>query len=127
MRLINADSIMREMADLLNASGNPKLAEKAIALIDHEPTAFDVDLAIEDIEDCIAMADGYGDAIAAYRCAIDQVKGRISDHDAGYQKDEARKLMRGYAALEHYGWYFEPEEKMILDGTHELYTEVKEP
>ena len=51
----------------------------------------------------------------------------ISGHDAGYQKDEARKLMRGYAALEHYGWYFEPEEKMILDGTHELYTEVKEP
>ena len=51
----------------------------------------------------------------------------ISGHDAGYQKDEARKLMRGYAALEPYGWYFEPEEKMILDGTHELYTEVKEP
>lgn len=43
----------------------------------HEPIAFDVSLAIEDIEDCIAMAEGQGDAIAAYRCAIDQVKGRI--------------------------------------------------
>ena len=77
MRLINADSIMRKMAGMLNESGNPQLAEKAIALIDHGPTAFDVDLAIEDIEDCIAMAEGYGDAIAAYRCAIDQVKGRL--------------------------------------------------
>ena len=77
MRLIDANSIMRKMTSMLNESGNPKLAEKAIALIDHEPTAFDVDLAIEDIEDCIAMAEGYGDAIAAYRCAIDQVKGRL--------------------------------------------------
>ena len=41
MRLISADSIMRKMADMLNGSGNPLLAEKAIALIDHEPTAFD--------------------------------------------------------------------------------------
>lgn len=41
MRLINADSIMRKMANMLNESGNPLLAEKAIALIDHEPTAFD--------------------------------------------------------------------------------------
>ncbi len=41
MRLISADSIMRKMADMLNESGNPLLAEKAIALIDHEPTAFD--------------------------------------------------------------------------------------
>ena len=32
-----------------------------------------------------------------------------------------------YAALEPYGWYFEDEEKMILDGTHELYTKTKEP
>ena len=77
MRLINADSIMRKMANMLNESGNPLLAEKAIALIDHEPTVFNVDHVIEDIEDCIAMAEGYGDAIAAYRCAIDQVKGGI--------------------------------------------------
>ena len=40
MRLIAADSIMRKMAGMLNESGNPQLAEKAIALIDHEPTAF---------------------------------------------------------------------------------------
>lgn len=83
MRLISADSIMRKMADMLNGSGNPLLAEKAIALIDHEPTAFDVNLVIEDIEDCIAMAEGYGDAIAAYRCAIDQVKGRIRYTEGG--------------------------------------------
>lgn len=74
MRLIDANSIMRKVAGMLNESGNPQLAEKAIALIDHEPTAYDVDHVIEDIEDCIAMAEGYGDAIAAYRCAIDQMK-----------------------------------------------------
>ena len=50
----------------------------------------------------------------------------ITWSDAIYREDEAAKLMRGYAALEPYGWYFEDEEKMILDGTHELYTK-KEP
>lgn len=34
-------------------------------------------------------------------------------------------LLKGYEALEPYGWYFEDEtEKKVLDGTHELY--VKE-
>lgn len=47
--------------------------------------------------------------------------------DVIYREDEASKLIRGYAALEPYGWYLEDEEKMILDGTHELYTKVKEP
>ena len=51
----------------------------------------------------------------------------ITWSDVKYREDEAAKLMRGYAALEPYGWYFEDEEKMILDGTHELYTKVKEP
>ena len=51
MRLISADSIMHKMADMLNESGNPLLAEKAIALIDHEPTAFDKEKVIEDLSD----------------------------------------------------------------------------
>lgn len=49
MRLIDANSVMRKMKDMLNESGNPKLAEKAIALIDHEPTAFDKEKVIEEL------------------------------------------------------------------------------
>ena len=40
-RLIDANSIMRKIADMLKESGNPYLAEKAIALIDLEPTVVD--------------------------------------------------------------------------------------
>ena len=38
MRLINADSIMRKMVNMLIESGNLYLAGKAAALIDCEPT-----------------------------------------------------------------------------------------
>lgn len=38
MRLINADSIMRKMVNMLIESGNLYLAGKAAALIDFEPT-----------------------------------------------------------------------------------------
>lgn len=126
MRLINADSIMRKMKDMLNESGNPLLAEKAIALIDHEPTAFDVNLAIEDIEDCIAMAEAEKKAenlkplhqmLIILHQNMKDIK-NIVWSDVIYRENEASKLIRGYAALEPYGWYFEPEEKMILDGTH---------
>ena len=50
MRLISADSIMRKMADMLNESGHPQLAEKAIALIDHEPTAFDKEWVLDELK-----------------------------------------------------------------------------
>ena len=37
-----------------------------------------------------------------------------------------KALLKGYEALEPYGWYFESgEEKKVLDGPHELYE--KEP
>ena len=77
IRLINADSIMRKVANMLNESGNPQLAEKAIALIDHEPTAFDVDLAIEDINESLIEAEGHTAEVEAYQYAIDIIKSRI--------------------------------------------------
>ncbi len=39
-----------------------------------------------------------------------------------FSKTKGDALLKGYAVLEHYGWYFErDEEKAVLDGTCELY------
>lgn len=57
MRLIDANSIMRKMASMLNESGNPQLAEKAIALIDHEPTAFDKEKVISNLREELEFAE----------------------------------------------------------------------
>lgn len=50
MRLIDAESIMHKITDMLNESGNPLLAEKAITLVAHEPTAFDKRKVVEKLE-----------------------------------------------------------------------------
>ncbi|MCM1245771.1 MAG: ParB/RepB/Spo0J family partition protein [Roseburia sp.] len=44
-----------------------------------------------------------------------------------FNAERGKALLKGYEALEPYGWYFEnEEEKQVLDGTHELYEEMKE-
>lgn len=44
------------------------------------------------------------------------------NYDATFNAERGQALMKGYNALEPYGWYFESEEeKKVLDGTHELY------
>ena len=46
--------------------------------------------------------------------------------DSNFNPSKGKALLKGYEALEPYGWYFESEEeKKVLDGTHELYE--KEP
>lgn len=43
-----------------------------------------------------------------------------------FNAERGQALLKGYEALEPYGWYFENrEEKQVLDGTHELYEEIK--
>lgn len=39
--------------------------------------------------------------------------------------ERCEKIKKAYAILEKYGWTFTDEEKKILDGTHELYTQDK--
>lgn len=44
------------------------------------------------------------------------------NYDATFNERIGQALLKGYDALEPYGWYFEnDEEKRVLDGTHELY------
>lgn len=44
-----------------------------------------------------------------------------------YDRGKAEKLMKGYEALEPYGWFFEEkEEEEVLGGTSELYVPVEE-
>lgn len=47
-------------------------------------------------------------------------------YDIVYLPDRAKPLMKGYEALEPYGWYFErEEEQQVIDGTYELYAKEK--
>lgn len=49
------------------------------------------------------------------------------DYKGCYDKEKASKLLKGYEALEPFGWFFEEdEEKQVLDGTSGLYTSVEE-
>ena len=44
------------------------------------------------------------------------------DWSIQFNPDKGNALLKGYKALEPYGWYFEEDaEKKVLDGTHELY------
>lgn len=44
------------------------------------------------------------------------------DYNGKFYKTRGDALLKGYEALEPYGWYFENEaEEKVLDGTHELY------
>ena len=44
-----------------------------------------------------------------------------------YDKGKADKLLKGYEALEPFGWFFEmDEEKQVLDGTSELFAPAEE-
>lgn len=44
------------------------------------------------------------------------------DYRGKFNPAKGAALLKGYEALEPYGWYFESEdEKKVLDGTHELY------
>lgn len=47
--------------------------------------------------------------------------GNIYNYKGCYNKQIADQLKKGYAILEKYGWFFEPDEEKLLDGTHELY------
>lgn len=44
------------------------------------------------------------------------------DYKLKFNSSRGKALMKGYEALEPYGWYFASEdERKVLDGTHELY------
>lgn len=44
------------------------------------------------------------------------------DYNGKFNKTKGDALLKGYEALNPYGWYFENEtEEKVLDGTHELY------
>lgn len=45
----------------------------------------------------------------------------VCDYMCRYKKGNGRIRLEAYRILELYGWYFEPGEKEILDGTSELY------
>lgn len=49
------------------------------------------------------------------------------DWQGRFNPEKGSALLKGYEALEPYGWYFESEdEKKVLDGTHELYAKDEE-
>ena len=49
------------------------------------------------------------------------------DWQGRFKQEKGSALLKGYEALEPYGWYFESEdEKKVLDGTHELYAKAVE-
>ncbi len=46
----------------------------------------------------------------------------IADYNLKFNSAKGSALLKGYEALEPYGWYFESEdEKKVLEGTYELY------
>ena len=53
-------------------------------------------------------------------------EGRIVSTYGDYNKDAAKKVMDAYMVLKPYGWYFEEDEKKVLDGTHEYYEKLRE-
>lgn len=53
--------------------------------------------------------------------------GETYDYSGRYAKEKADKLLKGYEALELFGWFFEmDEEKRVLDGTSELFAPAEE-
>jgi hypothetical protein len=82
MRLIDAESIMRKIVNLLIESDNLYLAGKVAALIDCEPTAFDKEKVIEELKDMANAAwKNTGNkfcnsdmAIARHRALIDALE-----------------------------------------------------
>ena len=50
----------------------------------------------------------------------------VSIYEDPYNKKAAEKVMDAYMALKPYGWYFEEDEKKVLDGTHEYYEKLRE-
>lgn len=53
--------------------------------------------------------------------------GDTCDYKGCYDKEKASKLLKGYEALELFGWFFEmDEEKHVLDGTSELFAPAEE-
>ena len=53
--------------------------------------------------------------------------GETYDYNGCYAKERAGKLLKGYEALELFGWFFEmDEEKQVLDGTSELFAPAEE-
>lgn len=52
--------------------------------------------------------------------------GATYDYNLCFAPEKANALLKGYDALVPYGWYFTEEEKMVLDGTHELYKKSEE-
>ena len=53
--------------------------------------------------------------------------GETYDYSGRYTKEKADKLLKGYEALELFGWFFEmDEEKQVLDGTSELFAPAEE-
>lgn len=45
--------------------------------------------------------------------------------DIGDIQETAEKIMEIYKLLQEYGYEMKPEEKALLDGTHELYVREK--
>lgn len=54
-------------------------------------------------------------------------KNETFNYNLNFSPDIGNALLKGYEALQPYGWYFESEdEKKVLDGTHELYVKTSE-
>ncbi|MCI7326294.1 MAG: hypothetical protein MR537_01440, partial [Clostridiales bacterium] len=50
---------------------------------------------------------------------------KIVAYAGGYIQETAEKIMEIYKLLQEYGYEMKPEEKALLDGTHELYVKEK--
>ena len=59
--------------------------------------------------------------LLAMHCAIRRECKETYDYTCKYKKGNGQIRLEAYRILELYGWYFEPGEKEILDGTSELY------
>lgn len=81
--------------------------------------------------DCTGEEKAEADGKAAALCILHQMMvtlgfglenvGDIFDYRLFHNGERCRKVRKGYAVLERYGWSFTGEEKRLLDGTHELY------
>lgn len=83
MRLIDADKTIKELHESLD--GDVELINdyellSIDALINAQPTAYDVDKVIEEIESCFNATEGKGRRLAYHR-AITIVKGGINGLD----------------------------------------------
>ena len=83
MRLIDADKLMGELHESLKGDCDLRKDYEFMGIdefIENQPTAYDVDKVIEEIESCFNATEGKGRRLAYHR-AITIVKGGINGLD----------------------------------------------